>query len=289
MQETLLAAWRGLTGFEGRASIRTWLYRIATNCCLLALRTARRRPQTDWPPPGLELPEPTRLDEVVWLEPYPDDLLTGLADPAPGPAAAYEAQETISLAFITALQLLSPRQRAVLVLRDVLDFRASEAAQILDTTEESVTSALKRARAALQRNLAPADGRDPPPAAGSAAEQQLLGRLTQAYQTGNVDDLVALLTQDVLLTMPPVPLAYAGRDRARAFLEAVAFAAGQTWRLLATRANGQPAVAVYPNAPGSPPTGLLVFTLSGNRISGITHFRASVIPRFGLPATLPQD
>jgi RNA polymerase sigma-70 factor (ECF subfamily) len=143
LQETLLAAWRGLAGFEGRSSVRVWLFQIATRRCLNALRSASRRPPMDWPPPGVDLPEPTRLGEVAWLEPYPDVLLEGLADAAPGPEARYEASEAISVAFVTALQLLPPRQRAVLILRDVLGFRASEAAGILDCTEESVTSALK--------------------------------------------------------------------------------------------------------------------------------------------------
>jgi len=142
LQETLLAAWRGLAGFEGRSSVRVWLFQIATRRCLNALRSASRRPQMDWPPPGVELPEPTRLGEVAWLAPYPDVLLEGLADTAPGPEARYEATEAISVAFVTALQLLPPRQRAVLILRDVLGFRASETASILDSTEESVTSAL---------------------------------------------------------------------------------------------------------------------------------------------------
>ena len=149
LQETLLAAWQGLARFEGRASIRLWLYQIATRRCLNALRSASRRPQVDWPPPGVQLPEPSRLGEVVWLEPYPDVLLEGLPDAAPGPEARYETTEAISVAFVTAVQLLPPRQRAALILRDVLGFRASEAANILDSTEESVTSALKRARAAF--------------------------------------------------------------------------------------------------------------------------------------------
>jgi RNA polymerase sigma-70 factor (ECF subfamily) len=291
LQEALLAAWRGLGGFEERASIRTWLYRVATRCSLLALRTARRRPKTDWPPPGLDLPEPTRLGEVVWLEPYPDDFLAGLADPAPGPEACYEARETISLAFIAALQLLSPRQRAALVLRDVLDFRASEVAQILESTQESVTSALKRARAALQRHIpVTAERGQRQPLPGSAAERELLARFTRAYESGDVDDLVALLTDDVLLTMPPVPLEYQGRELARTFLAAVAFRPGRSWRVLATRANGQPAIAVYlldPQSSIAYARGLLVLALSGDRVSAITHFRSDVLSRFGLPATLP--
>ncbi len=186
LQETLLAAWRGLGGFEGRASIRTWLYQVATSRCLKALRSASRRPRMDWPLPGIDLPEPSRLGEISWLEPYPDVLLEGLADSAPGPEARYEATEAVSLAFITALQLLPPRQRAVLILRDVLGFHAREAAQMLDSSEESVTSALKRARATLQHRLPPPGEQELPPAPNSAPEQELITRLTRAYQnSGN--------------------------------------------------------------------------------------------------------
>ena len=166
LQEALLAAWQGLGSFEGRASVRTWLYRIATTRSLNALRSARRRPQTDWPPPGIDAPEPTRLGETPWLEPYPDILLEGLADAAAGPETRYEAREAISQAFITALQMLPPRQRAVLILRDVLDFPAREVADMLGTTEESVKSALKRARATMHRQLSPSDGREPQPPPG---------------------------------------------------------------------------------------------------------------------------
>ena len=168
LQETLLAAWQGLGGFiEERASLRTWLYKIATNQCLNALRSASRRPAKEWDVPNIEPPEPTRLGEVVWLQPYPDDLLEDAAGVPPGPEARYEQAEAISLAFVTALQVLPPRQVAVLILRDVLGFHASEVAGMLDSTVESVTSALKRARASLQRRLPPADGRQPPPAFGS--------------------------------------------------------------------------------------------------------------------------
>jgi len=290
LQETLLSAWRGLGGFEGRASIRTWLYQVATNRCLNALRSASRRPQMNWPVAGVDPPEPTRLGEVSWLEPYPDVLLEGLADSAPGPEARYEATEAISLAFVTALQLLPPRQRAVLILRDVLGFRASEAAGILRTSEESVTSALKRARATLQRQLAPAERRDPPPPPDSAAERELVARLTRAYDAGDVDGIVAMLTDDVLLTMPPVPLEYQGRELAARFLTVVAFRQGRTYRLVATRANGQPAFGIYVRDPVTGiahAMGLQVLTLAGNRICAIARFDNSVLPRFGLPRTLP--
>jgi RNA polymerase sigma-70 factor (TIGR02960 family) len=290
LQETLLAAWRGLGGFEGRASIRTWLYQVATSNCLKALRSASRRPRTDWPPSGINLPEPTRLGEISWLEPYPDVLLEGLADSAPGPEARYEATEAISLAFITALQLLPPRQRAVLILRDVLGFRAREVARMLDSSEESVTSALKRARATLQHQLPPAGEQEPPPAPNSAPEQELITRLTRAYQDSDLDAVVALLTDDVRLAMPPVPLEYHGRELAARFLEATAFRPGRAFRLVPTRANHQPGYGVYlrdPRANVAHANGLLVLTLAGRQICAITRFDNSVLARFGLPRILP--
>jgi len=291
LQETLLAAWQGLDGFAERASVRTWLYRVATSRCLNALRSARRRAPMAWPLPGIELPEPTRLGEVPWLEPYPDVLLEGLADTAPGPAARYEAREAISLAFVTALQMLPPRQRAVLILRDVLGFRASEVAGMLDTTGESVTSALKRARATLARQLPSAGVRELAPPPGSPREQELVARLTRAYEAGDVDGLVALLTSDVVLAMPPVLLEHQGRELAARFHAAVTFREGRTYRLVATRANGQPAFAGYvrdPLARIAHANGLLVLTLAGSRICAMTRFDNSVLPRFGLPRTLPD-
>ena len=292
LQDTMLSAWQGLAGFEGRASLRTWLYRVATSRCLDALGSASRRPQMSRPMPGLDPPEPTRLGEVLWLEPYPDVLLEGLADGAPGPEARYEARESISLAFITALQLLPPRQRAALILRDVLSFPAHEAAQILDVSDESVTSALKRARAALQRHQTVSGQREPPPPPNSAAEQHLVERFTRAFEAADVDGIVALLTDDAWLTMPPLPLQYQGRELAAQFLSATAFRPGWTARLIATRANGQPAFGFYAQArhAGVRRTiGLLVLTLSGNRICAMTRFDTSVLARFGLPRTLPTS
>ena len=192
LQDTLLAAWRGLAAFEGRSSLRTWLYQVATNRCLNILRANRRRPVVDPLPPGVEIPEPSRTGEVIWLEPYPDALLGGPNEP-PGPEGRYEASEAISIAFLTALQALSARQRAVLILRDVLGYRASEVATILDASEESVTSALKRARAIVQQRLAPTAGHEPPPRPGSPEERELVDRLTRAYESGDIDALVALL------------------------------------------------------------------------------------------------
>src|SRR6266511_2563730 len=174
LQDTLLAAWQGLEGFEERASIRTWLYRIATNRCLNARRSASRRPARAWDNPEVEPPEPTGLGEVMWLEPYPDTLLEGVIDVPLGPEARYEQTEAISLAFVTALQVLPARQRAVLILREVLGYHATEVAGMLDSTVESVTSALKRARATLQRRLPATGERPPPPAPGSPAEQALV-------------------------------------------------------------------------------------------------------------------
>jgi RNA polymerase sigma-70 factor (TIGR02960 family) len=292
LQDTLLSAWQGLAGFEGRASVRTWLYRVATSRCLDTLRSARRRPPVSEPPPemkGLDPPKPTRLGELLWLEPYPDDLLSGLADTSPGPEALYESRESISLAFITALQLLPPRQRAAVILRDVLAFPASKAARILDTSEESVTSALKRARAALERHQRSSGQQVPALLPGSAAEQQLVERLTTAFETADVDGIIALLTEDVWLTMPPLTLEYQGRDLAAAFLTATAFRPGWTARLIQTRANGQPAFGFYahdPDTGGYYTVGLMVLTLSSTHISAMTRFDPSVLPRFGLPVTL---
>jgi RNA polymerase sigma-70 factor (ECF subfamily) len=280
MQDALLAAWQGLGGFEGRASVRTWLYRITTTRCLNVRRSARRRQGTM--PPGPTPPEPTRLGEVTWLEPCPDDLLTGLPDVEPGPEARYEAREAISLAFITTVQRLPPRQRAVLILRDVLGFAASEAARVLGTTEESVTSALKRARATLRHHAVASP--EPPPAPDSAAEKQLIERLTRAYEAGDVGGIIALFTDDAWLTMPPAPLEYQGRDPIVRFLTQISFRDGRTYRLVPTRANGQLAFGAYLRDPGSPQANsLLVLTLSGDRIQAMTRFTSSVLPRFGLP------
>jgi RNA polymerase sigma-70 factor (ECF subfamily) len=243
-----------------------------------------------WPPPGVELPEHTRLGEATWLEPYPDALLEGLADAAPGPEARYEAREAISVAFVTALQLLPPRQRAVLIMRDVLGLRASEAAGILDSTEESVTSALKRARAALQYRRTRSPDTEPPPP-GSAQERELVRRFTLAYEAGDVRQLVTLLTEDAWLIMPPVPMQYQGRELAARFWTATAFRPGRSARLLPTRANGQPALGLYvrePRAAVARANGILVLTLAGGQIGAVTGFPGEAALRvFGLPPSLP--
>ena len=288
VQDTLLAAWQGLGGFQERASLRTWLYRIATNRCLNALRTASRRPAREWDIPGVEPPEPTRLGEVVWLEPYPDTLLDGTISVPPGPEARYEQAETISLAFVTALQLLPPRQVAVLILRDVLGFHASEVAGMLDSTTGSVNSALKRARASLQQRLAAVAGREPPPAAGSPSEEALVARFSSAWESADLDALVALLTDDVFMSMPPLPLEYEGRDVVVRFCGGL-FDGGRRFDLVPARANGQPAFGAYLRVPAGirHGVGLYVLTLTGDRICAMTRFDNSVLSSFGLPRSLP--
>ena len=288
LQDTLLAAWQSLDGYEGRASIRTWLYRIATNRCLNARRSAGRRAAKEWNVPGLEPPEPTRLGEVVWLEPCPEALVEGALAAPLGPEARYEQSESISLAFVTALQALPPRQTAVLILRDVLGFHAREVAGMLDSTVESVTSALKRARAGLERRRPEVPAREAPPAAGSPDEDALVARFVAAYEAADVDALVALLTDDVFMSMPPMPLEYEGRDVVAEFCRRV-FRAGRRFDLVPTRANGQPAFGAYLYTPGGARhgTGLLVITAAGDRISALSRFESSMLPWFGLPRSLP--
>ena len=288
VQDTLLAAWQGLDGFEGRASIRTWLYRIATNRCLSALRAASRRPAKAWDIPEVEPPEPTRLGEIVWLQPYPDALLEDASEIALGPEARYEQSEAVSLAFVTALQVLPARQRAVLILREVLGYHADEVADMLDSTVESVTSALKRARASLQHRLPPAGEHAPPPTADSPAEQALVTKFVRAWESADLDALVALLTADVVASMPPMPLEYEGRDAVARFCASI-FRAGRRFELVPTRANGQPAFGAYLRTPSgiSHGTGLYVITLTGDRICAMTRFDNSVLPWFGLPRSLP--
>ena len=292
LQETLVAAWQGFEGFEGRASLRTWLYRIATNRCLNMLRSARRHPQSA----GLRidvsvLPDPSGYGEVLWLEPYPDVLLDELSDTAPDPQARYESRESISLAFVHAVQLLPARQRAVLILRDVLGFHAAEVASMLDSSEESVTSALKRARATLDQRLEDGD-REPPPPPGSDAERELVEAFTQAFVAAEVDTLVTLLSDDVKIAMPPLPLEYVGRELVTRFLTAAFGARGdRVYRTIPTRANGQPAFGLYALDPGDSvyrSMGVLVLGLTGDRIDGITRFENSLLPFFGLPRTLRE-
>src|SRR6202035_4067110 len=220
LQETLLAAWRGLEQFEGRSSVRAWLYSIATNRCLNALRASGRRPRAPAraaSAPRLDFPEATRRVEPIWIEPYPDVLLEGIPDRSAEPHARYEIRESVALAFVTALQRLPPRQRAVLVLRDVLGLRAAEVAEILDASQASVNSALLRARATLETRLGP-DRRDRAPLPSSRHERELVGRFANAFEEGDIERVVELLTDDAWLTMPPEPFEYQGRAAIAAFL-----------------------------------------------------------------------
>jgi RNA polymerase sigma-70 factor (ECF subfamily) len=289
VQETLLAAWRGLERYEERDSLRAWLYRIATNRCLNALRDSRRRPREA---PGLpfQVPEPTRRGETLWLEPYPDALLEGIEETSPGPEARYETKEAVTLAFVATLQHLPPRQRAVLALRDVLGFRAAEVAEMLETSEVSVNSALQRARATLDTRL-PAES-ERPPAPRSPLERELAGRFAEAVEGGDVDGMVSLLTDDALLTMPPLPLSYQGRRAIAAFLSHREEARGTPLRVVPTRANAQPAFGCYtPDADAgvARPAGLFVLTLEGDAVAAITWFAdTALFELFGLPRTLPS-
>lgn len=285
VQDVFLSAWQGLATFQGRASLRTWLYRIATNRCLNALRSAKRRPVKDWTTIDIEPPEPNGFIEVPWLEPYPDALLDVDAGPL-GPEARYEQTEAMSLAFLTALQKLPPRPRAVLILREVLGYRAAEVAEILDSTVESVNSALKRARAGLD-HTSPSTGALTEP--GSAQEHALAAKFVRAYQTGDVEALVALLTADVTISMPPLALEYRGRSAVARFFRAV-MRADLHFDLVSTRANGQLAFGAYHrhNDTGMRhAAGLLVLGVHGDEINSITRFDSSVLSRFGLPMTLP--
>jgi RNA polymerase sigma-70 factor (TIGR02960 family) len=285
LQETLLSAWLGLDGFEGRSSVRTWLYRIATNRCLNLLRSSARRPVAAAPLP-VPAPEPTRLGEVLWLQPYPD-ALEGLPDQAPGPEARYESREAISLAFITAVQLLPPNQRAVLLLRDVLGYRASETAELLGLTEDAVTSALKRARATMEAARSPDSPRPPP--TGGPEERALLDRFVAAFTEHDVDALVALLTDDAWVRMPPLPFEYRGTAAVHRFFTAIDPHWRRIDRMVPVRANGQPAWGEYVRDTVTGTlhvTGVVVAGLAGDRICEITHFETTLAPYFGLPRTL---
>lgn len=268
LQETMLAAWRGLSTYQGKASLRAWLYRIATNRCLNALRDAGRRPRVG-PLPPFDPPEPTRRGDVSWLEPFPDTLLD--------PAARYQARESVQLAFVTALQRLPPRQAATLVLRDVLGFTTVEVAAMLDTTDTAVKAALQRARATLQRRRpAPSPLPPLPPLPESAEERAVSQRFAEAFVADDIDGVVALLTDGAWLTMPPAPHEYQWPAAIAGFLRAsVAWRSGRRFVLVPTRANTQPAYGCYLDGE---PAGLIVLTLAGRRISAITRFLPAVPP-----------
>jgi RNA polymerase sigma-70 factor, ECF subfamily len=286
-QEVLVRAWRHLGSFDGRSSLRTWLYRIATNRCL----TSRTRRFPEAPAGAAFVPPPPNAPEVevADLQPFPDAYLGGLAPPEPG--AVYDLRESVSLAFLTVIQLLPSRQRAVLLLRDVLGFSAAETAQLLETTVAGANSALQRARAALEPHRA--SGRIPgkPRPAGDQTERQLLGRYVAAWHANDVPALLSLLREDALLTMPPFPAAYRGHDTIGQFLRSVP-AGGRLDQitLVPARANLQPAVAAYvrdSDGGGATAYGIMVLTVDGDHIIEITGFAdPALFPDFGLPARL---
>ncbi len=287
LQEPMLAAWRALADFERRSSLRTWLYRIATNRCLNLLRDASRRPQSI-PPLTFEILAPTRMSDPGWLEPYPDDRLGWLADSQPGPATRYESREAIELAFISALQRLPGRQRAVLVLRDVLGFHAAETAVMLETSVKGVKSALKRARATIEQEFGDRTERIAAPPPASVEEQELVEQFARAFLADDIDGMVALVTENAWFRMPPAGQEYHGPELIGAFLAAVSDGhSGQSSRLIATRANGEPAFGTYYIDPLSGlvgQSGLLVLSLSGARVAGLTWFLgAGYVERFDLP------
>jgi RNA polymerase sigma-70 factor (ECF subfamily) len=272
--------------------LRTWLYRIATNRCLNALRDSGRRPRPEPPEPPFEPPAPTRRGEPVWLQPYPDALLDGLPDNGFGPDVVYEAKESIALAFVSAVQHLPPRQRAVLLLRDALGFRSPEVADILDSSEAAVNSALQRARATMTAVL-PARDRDRAALPRSARERELAQRFATAYADDDIDGVVALLTDDAWFSMPPANLEYQGPAAIASFLtQSARYRDGRRTKLIPTRANGQPAFGCY--VPDSRAQlahlhGILVLTTEGDRISAITRFiDGGLAPHFGLPRALPS-
>jgi RNA polymerase sigma-70 factor (ECF subfamily) len=294
VQETLVAAWRGVERFDGRAPLRSWLYRIATNRCLNHLRDrGRRLPELPAPVEPVPLPpEPSRLREPVWLEPYPDVLLEGVVDRGQEPDARYEQREAIGLAFMVALQRLPPRQRAVLVLRDVLGFRAAEVADMLEATEVAVNRLLHRARRAIDHDARPGTLAEAP-LPDSPVERALVARFATAFESGDVAGVIALLTHDALMTMPPEPAEYVGPEAIGRFLSTVPAAGSlERFRLVPTRANGQPAFGCYlkdPHTPIAHAYGLMVLTLRGDRVAGLAGIADSaVFASFGLPRTLKE-
>jgi RNA polymerase sigma-70 factor (TIGR02960 family) len=286
LQETLLAAWRGLAGFQGRSSLRSWLYRIATNTCLNTLRTTARRVPTELTPP-FQPPEPTRRDEITWLQPYPDTLLDGIADTAPGPEARYSQTEAIELAFVAGLQRMPPRQAATVLLRDVLGFGTDEVAAMLKTSQTAVKGTLQRGRAALWRSRDMADG----PPRGSTDQRELARRFANAYVAADIDGVLTLLTDDTWLSMPPAPHRYHGLDAIQSFLRAsFEFRAHRSVYLLPCRANNQPAFGSYLadwDEPIARPAGVFVLGLAGDHIEALTRFHLDdLYPRLRLPALL---
>jgi RNA polymerase sigma-70 factor (ECF subfamily) len=280
VQETFARAWRSREQFEGRSSVRAWLYRIATNACLDALD---KRPRKVSP-----------TGEVLWLQPYPDELLDELVDEEPGPEAAAVSRETIELAFLVAIQHLPPLQRAVLIIRDVLGFSARETATLLETSAPAVNSALQRARATMadhlpERRLEWAPGTDP-----SSAERELLERLIAHSESPDVSALAEVLHEEVRFSMPPQPGLWQGREVVVGSWVEGGFGseAFGSLRCLVTRANRQPAVANYVRGPGDDrytPLALDVITIADGAVIEIVTFDGSVFEKFGLPPSLKME
>jgi RNA polymerase sigma-70 factor (ECF subfamily) len=291
VQETFLRAWRGRREFEGRSSARAWLYRIATNACLDALRRRPRRVMAaDVPPAVPGAPERAPEAELSWLQPYPDSLLDAVPDRGAGPAEAAESRETLELAFLAAIQHLPPRQRAALVLRDALGWSASETAALLETSVAAANSALQRGRETLKAHL-PArrsEWRREPGA--DEEERALLARYIAALEAADVAGLVALLAEGARMTMPPYATWFDGREAIAAFHADSVFGGGRAFRHIATRANRQPAAAVYMRAPGESaflPLAIDVLRVEDGRIAEINAFvLPELFPRFGLPPSL---
>jgi RNA polymerase sigma-70 factor, ECF subfamily len=291
LQEALLRAWRGLPRFEGRSSFRSWLYRIATNVCLRAIerRPARVLP-IDYGPPADPHDRPGEpLVESVWIDPYPDDQLA-LEDGFAAPEARYERRESVELAFIAALQHLPARQRAVLILREVLGFTAREVAETLETTPASVNSALQRAHKSVDERLPAQSQQTTLRSLGDAALRDLVGAYVDAWERGDVDAVVAMLADDAVIAMPPMPTWYRGRDSVAAFLRARPLSGETRWRLVPIRSAGQLAFGHYiwdEEQRGFRPHGINVLTLDGPRIGEITAFITPEAFRwFGLPDLL---
>jgi RNA polymerase sigma-70 factor (TIGR02960 family) len=283
VQESLLAAWVGMDGFEGRSGVRTWLYRIATNRCLNHLRATTRRPVAALPS---GVPAPSSMSELTWLQPFPDLLLDGLPDELPGPEARYESREAITLAFISATQRLQPRQRAVLILRDVLGYPARDTAQILGIPLVAVNNDVTRARATLARGDVGTSRTPTPP---TPDEDALVEKFVEAFVAFDVDAMVGLMSEDVWLRMPPLPFEYHGRAAAHQFFTVVAARRRSAPTVVPTRANDQPAWGDYRP---DPVTGLLhltgieVLTVAEGLVTELTRFEGTVAPWFGLPRTL---
>jgi RNA polymerase sigma-70 factor, ECF subfamily len=291
LQEALLRAWRGLPRFEGRSSFRSWLYKIATNACLKAIERRRTRVlPIDYGPAADPHDGPGEpLVESVWIDPYPDEKL-GLEEGIAAPAARYEQRESIELAFIAALQHLPARQRAVLILRDVLGFSGREVADALETTPASVYSALQRAHKTVDERLPEQSQQATIRTLGDDALRDVVDGYVDAWERGDVDAVVAMLAEDATIAMPPIPTWYGGREAVGAFLRGWPLAGKRRWRLVPARANGQLAFGQYisDGKKGSfMPHGVNVLALRGGRIAAITAFlNPEDFGRFGLPDEL---